>query len=99
MTVAVDTRITPELRKEGIARELSRAVQNLRKKSGLAVSDRIHLGIEGPDEVSAAIESHLDWLASETLAISVAQAPVDAPGGRTDVTVDGYRITISIRRA
>ena len=39
MTVSVDTEITPELRAEGMARELVRAVQNLRKKSGLAVAD------------------------------------------------------------
>ena len=99
MTVAVDTGITPELRSEGIARELSRAVQNLRKKSGLAVSDRIDLGIEGPDEVSAAIAPHLDWLASETLAVSVERTSVEEPEGKADLTVETYRITISIRRA
>ena len=76
-----------------MARELSRAVQNLRKKSGLAVSDRIHLGIEAPDEISGAIEPHLDWLASETLATSTERAAVGGAGGKQDVTVDGLRIT------
>jgi isoleucyl-tRNA synthetase len=99
MTVAIDTRMTPELLAEGMARELSRAVQNLRKKSGLAVSDRIHLGIEAPPEVWEAIEPHLDWLASETLATSIVRAAVEEPDGKQDVTVDGLRITISLRRA
>jgi isoleucyl-tRNA synthetase len=99
MIVAIDTRMTPELLAEGMARELSRAVQNLRKKSGLAVSDRIHLGIEAPPEVWEAIEPHLDWLASETLATSIVRAAVEEPDGKQDVTVDGLRITISLRRA
>ncbi len=99
MTVAIDTRMTQELLAEGMARELSRAVQNLRKKSGLAVADRIHLGIEAPPEVSEAIEPHLAWLASETLATSTEHAAVADPEGKQDVTVDGLRITISLRRA
>ncbi|MEX2557338.1 MAG: isoleucine--tRNA ligase [Actinomycetota bacterium] len=99
LTVAIDTRMTPELLGEGMARELSRAVQNLRKKSGLAVSDRIHLGIEAPAEAWEAIEPHLDWLASETLATSIVRVPVEEPEGKADVTVDGLRITISLRRA
>jgi isoleucyl-tRNA synthetase len=99
MTVTLDTRMTPELLAEGMARELSRAVQNLRKKSGLAVSDRIHLGIEAPSEVWKATEPHLDWLASETLATSIVRAAVEEPDGKQDVTVDGLRITISLRRA
>ncbi len=99
MIVAIDTRMTPELRAEGMARELLRAIQNLRKKSGLAVSDRIHLGIEAPPEVWEAIEPHLDWLASETLATSTERVAVADPEGKQDVTVDGLRITISLRRA
>ena len=99
MTVSLDTILTPELRGEGMAREVVRAIQNLRKKSGLAVSDRIALGIDAPDEVWKPIEPFLDWVASETLAVSADRNAVDAPDGSAEATIDGKRITISIRRA
>jgi len=98
MTVSLDLRLTPELRGEGMARELVRAIQNLRKKSGLAVSDRIVLGIEAPDGVWDAISQHVEWIASETLATSVERGPVEGPDGKADVMLDGQRVTISIRR-
>jgi isoleucyl-tRNA synthetase len=99
MTVSLDTELTPGLRGEGMARELVRAVQNLRKKSGLAVSDRIQLGVEAPDEVWAPIEPFLDYVAGETLATTLGRGDVEAPDGKSDVRIDGERVTISIRRA
>jgi isoleucyl-tRNA synthetase len=98
LTVALDVTLTPELRAEGVARELVRAVQNLRKKSGLAVSDRIELGIEASDEIWSAAGPHLEWIAAETLATKVVRGQIDAPDGKTDVTIDGQRVTISIHR-
>jgi len=99
MTVSLDTELTPELRGEGMARELVRAIQNLRKKSRLAVSDRIHLGMEAPDALWVEIEPFLDRIASETLAVSSIRGAVAAPDGKADVTIDGARVTISLRRA
>ena len=99
MTVSIDTRLTAELRGEGMAREVVRAVQNLRKKSGLAVSDRIELGIEAPDEIWTSIEPFVEYIAGETLATSVVRGAVEAPDGKSDVKIDGQRVTISIRRA
>jgi isoleucyl-tRNA synthetase len=52
-----------------LARELVRAVQESRKQAGLEVADRIVLMIEGDAEVSAAIESHKEYLMGETLAV------------------------------
>jgi isoleucyl-tRNA synthetase len=99
MTVSLDTALTPELRGEGTAREVVRAVQNLRKKSGLAVSDRILLGVEAPGEVWEAIGSFVDYIAGETLATEVSRGAVEAPDGKSDVKIDGQRVTISIRRS
>ena len=72
LTVALDTTLTGELRREGLAREIINKVQNLRKKSGLEVSDRIDLAITGSEEVLAAVAEHQERITGETLATGVA---------------------------
>jgi isoleucyl-tRNA synthetase len=68
LTVALDPEVTEELRNEGLVRDVIRAVQNLRKESGLEVTDRITLYIEAEDGVRAAVEDFQDYLMNETLA-------------------------------
>ncbi len=71
LTVALDVTISDELRYEGIARELVNRIQNLRKDSGLEVTDRISLQILKNDEISKALAQNRDYIASETLANEV----------------------------
>jgi isoleucyl-tRNA synthetase len=66
--VGLDTALDDALRREGLARELVRAVQDARKQAGLEVADRIVLCVEGDAAVTAAIAEHRDYLMSETLA-------------------------------
>ena len=66
--VGLDTTLDDALRREGVARELVRAVQDARKQAGLEVADRIVLFVEGDAAVTAALEEHRDYLMSETLA-------------------------------
>jgi len=66
--VGLDTRLTPELISEGLARELVRAVQDARKNAGLEVSDRIVLSIEGDDEIANVADTHREYIMNETLA-------------------------------
>jgi isoleucyl-tRNA synthetase len=66
--VGLDTALDDALRREGLARELVRAVQDARKQAGLEVSDRIDLLVEGDDAVAAAVREHRDYIMSETLA-------------------------------
>jgi isoleucyl-tRNA synthetase len=66
--VGLDTTLDDGLRREGLARELVRAVQDARKQAGLEVADRIVLSVEGDDAVMAALAEHRDYLMSETLA-------------------------------
>jgi isoleucyl-tRNA synthetase len=71
LTVALDPEITEELRQEGIVRDLIRHVQNHRKESGLEVSDRITLFVQGDDDLRDAIEAFEEYLMTETLAVAV----------------------------
>ena len=65
---ALDTSLTEELIREGIAREMIRTVQESRKQAGLEVSDRIVLGVSGSAGVEAALDEYREYLMSETLA-------------------------------
>jgi isoleucyl-tRNA synthetase len=69
--VVLDTAVTPELAAEGLARDVVRVVQMARREAGLDVADRVSLVVEASDEVAAAVQAHRDFLAAETLAVSV----------------------------
>ena len=71
-TAALDPSISPDLRSEGVARELVNRIQRLRKDTGLEITDRISLGIMGPAEVRAAADSFREFIAGETLAVGYA---------------------------
>jgi isoleucyl-tRNA synthetase len=95
---AIDPAIGPELRQEGVARELISRVQRMRKDAGLAVSDRIRLSIGGDPAVLEAATTHRDWIAGEVLATEVviggesegtmlAMLRVDLDGIRADLAL------------
>lgn len=68
ITVALDIKINDNLRSEGIAREFVNKIQNLRKDSGLEVTDRIELFIKSDEKINDSINKNLDYICSETLA-------------------------------
>jgi len=68
MTVALDITLSPELKKEGIARELVNRIQNHRKESGLEVTDRIEIFLKKEVELEAAVSENKEYILSETLA-------------------------------
>ncbi|QTQ16336.1 isoleucine--tRNA ligase [Treponema parvum] len=69
LTVGLDAKISDELRKEGYVRDLVRGIQNLRKESGLEVTDRIILSVSGSEDLKAAYEMFAGFIAGETLAV------------------------------
>jgi isoleucyl-tRNA synthetase len=71
LTVALHTEVTGELAREGDVRDLIRGVQNMRKDTGLTITDRIRLRLYGSDRLKAAWEAFADYVAAETLAVSV----------------------------
>jgi isoleucyl-tRNA synthetase len=97
VTVALELDITPELRREGHARELVRLVQDARKAAGLQVTDRIELGVETADGPAKALAAHRDEIATETLATSIVETTVD--GHRQEGTIDGTPVVVTVRRS
>jgi isoleucyl-tRNA synthetase len=99
LCVGLDVQVTDDLRLEGFARELVNRVQNMRKDAGLDVADRIHLWLDGPDQVSQAMAVHETYVAGETLAsdTTIGTAPADVSATRM-WDVNGVECQISITR-
>ena len=79
--VLLDTRLTPELQSEGLARDTIRHIQQARKDFGLDVSDRMSLKLACDEESLTALETHSDLISRETLAsdIEVVAGQIAAP--------------------
>ena len=93
--VALALELDDELRREGLAREIVRAVQNARKEAGLEVTDRIALALGGDDALVAAAREHEEYLAGETLANSVGY---EAANGAA-ATIEDRELRIELSRA
>jgi isoleucyl-tRNA synthetase len=98
LVVVIDTQIDDALRAEGDSRELSRAIQDLRKQIGLELDDTIDLWLSGPPEALQAVGPYLGRVAEDTLAAAVHHET--APAGAPAVTqqVSGGEIVLAIRR-
>jgi isoleucyl-tRNA synthetase len=98
--VALDARITDELAREGTAREIVRHIQELRKKSGLEIEDRIQLYLQSDSPaVREAIAAHRDYICGETLAINFTEAPLDGTAHKAVVKLQDQSVTIGLRKA
>ena len=97
VTVALELDVTPELRREGVARELVRMIQDARKEAGLEVTDRIELAVETSGEPAEALAAHRDEIAEETLASELRTEGVD--GFRQTSELDGVPVVVTLKRA
>ena len=86
LTVALDITFTDELRREGVARELINRIQNLRKDSGLEVTDKIAVEVEALDELSDSLAIFGDYVAQQVLAVEI--KAVAEPAGEFVATTD-----------
>jgi isoleucyl-tRNA synthetase len=93
--VALELEIDDELRVEGWAREIVRAVQLARQEAGLEVTDRIVLTLDGDEELGSAARAHEAYIAGETLAVEVAYESLDGEG-LEPVTIDGRQLWIAV---
>jgi isoleucyl-tRNA synthetase len=94
--VALELAIDEELRVEGWAREIVHAVQAARRDAGLEVTDRIVLTLDGDDGLLDAARAHHDYIAGETLAVTVAYESLD---GIEPAPVDGRELRVAVARA
>jgi isoleucyl-tRNA synthetase len=92
--VALNLELDDALRREGMAREAVRAIQEARKSAGLDVADRIALALGGDPELLEAIREHEAYVAGETLATSVAY---DGVSGQA-ATIEGRELAIGVER-
>ena len=97
ITIALDIELTPALIEEGIARELINRIQNLRKSSGLEITDRIAVQLENREEIAAAVNNCNEYIASQVLATSLVL--VDGLTAGTALEMDGYTVQCVIEKA
>jgi isoleucyl-tRNA synthetase len=96
VVVALDTHITPELKREGQAREVVRRVQDLRKQAGFEISDHIALTYQADGDVKAAIEQWAEYIQAETLAdVLIAGEP---QGAVDEDEMDGVTVKLGVTR-
>ena len=97
-SVVYDLTITPELKREGLMREIIRHVQSARKQAGLQIDDRIVLSISSDDsEISQAIDAFADVIKAETLAVELNSAAGESE--KYDAKIEGKLVEISLKKA
>ena len=95
LTVALDITLTDDLRNEGMARELVNRIQNIRKKSGLEITDRIRVQIEPNEAATKAVEAFGDYIARQVLADEI---KLESNEGQS-VEFDEFKLNINITKS
>lgn len=94
LVLVLDTALSDDLRAEGDARELARAIQELRREAGLELDDRISLWVVGLPE---AVAAHLPGVAADTLA-DLAGGDIPSDARRATLDLDSGPVTLALRR-
>ena len=96
LTVALDVTVTPELRLEGIARDIVNRVQNIRKSRDYEITDRINLVFEPNAETDDAVRKFGDYIARQVLAESISVEPLNTDEGVETIDLDGVEAKVMI---
>ena len=96
LTVALDITVTPELRREGVARDLINRVQNIRKSRDYNITDRITVVIEPNELTDDAIKEYSSYIATQVLADAVVTGKVDSPAEDERLDIDGTEVNVKI---
>jgi isoleucyl-tRNA synthetase len=100
IVVAVDVVLTPELAREGLARDLVRRVQALRKDADFQLDDRIVTYYEAAEELNAVFEEWAEYIQDETLSVDLVPGPLPGDAARSEsFKLGGYPIDLGVRKA
>lgn len=98
MVLMMDTHVTDDLKLEGYARDIVRAIQDLRKESAFDVSDRISIGLMADEDIARATTMFQDIIMSETLATSLQMNELPGATARREESLDDMKFTLTIAR-
>jgi isoleucyl-tRNA synthetase len=96
LTVALDITVTEELKNEGVARELVKRIQNLRKESGFEITDRIDIQLQHHPETDKAVAQFGEYISAQVLANSITL--VDEVNEPTELDFEDYKVNINVKR-
>ena len=96
LTVALDVEVTDDLRREGVAREIVKKIQAIRKESGFDITDRIHVVVSSSQDSDAAVEQFGEYICNQVLADSLTVNAALADG--EDIELDGAVIKVAVSR-
>ena len=97
LVVALDLEVDPALTRESMARDLSRMVQHLRKRSGLRYADLVRLAVVGgPPELAAVLDEHAAWLGKQCRVVALSRSPLADPVATATVELGGSRVELGL---
>ena len=96
LTVALEVTLTDELRREGVARELVNRIQNIRKSSGLEITDKIEIQLSKHPQSDAAVEQYCDYICKQVLGTSLTL--MDEVADATELDMDDYKLYVHIMK-
>jgi isoleucyl-tRNA synthetase len=94
--LTLDTEITEDLKLEGLGRDIVRTIQELRKRCGFAVEDRIRLYYQGDGLLAQALERRRDYIAAETLAVHVERGAPPEGACSDALKAEGEELQVSV---
>ncbi|MBR3102169.1 MAG: isoleucine--tRNA ligase [Muribaculaceae bacterium] len=97
LTVALDITVTPELQREGVARELVNRIQNVRKSKDFDITDKIEVVIAPDERTDEAVAQFGDYIARQVLATNIKVAPVDSADA-VELDMDGWTLPITVKK-
>ena len=94
LTVALEVELTDDLKNEGMARELINRIQNIRKESGLEITDRVNVVLAPNEDVKKAVDSFADYIKTQVLADSITLEVNDGQ----EVEFDDFKLNIKVTK-
>lgn len=96
--VSLDTTVTEKLKEEGYVRDIIRYLQELRKKAGYGIADRIYVYVAGPKSIETAVTHFADFIGRETLAIELQEGGDFEWDEEEEVVIDGAKVKVGVRK-